>query len=184
VYPRAAERPGSHHTVVSRARIVGRDQQDQPPDPALARSDLPQPARARDELRARILSARRQEIDAVLFEAILAQALHPEELGDRAGGSRSAAGRSRHLAAPSGRAATRAAQPPPRLAIRDDGAGRGRMAGPEEEAKEVEAMVVDTRTHFAHSRVSGNPGLDVEALNICPGSPLSRGRAVEGGGQA
>src|SRR5262249_55453665 len=90
----------------------------------------------------------------------LAQALHPEKLGDRAGGSRSAAGRSRLLAAPSGRAATRAAQPPPRLAIRDDGAGRGRMAGPEEEEKEVEATVVDTRTHFAHSRVSGNPVLD------------------------
>jgi hypothetical protein len=59
------------------------------------------------------------------------------------------------------------------------------MAGPEEEEKEVEAMVVDTRTHFAHSRVSGNPGLDVEALNILHLGPRFRGdERWKVGGQA
>ena len=39
-YPRTAERSGPHHHAVSRARAVGRDQQDQSRHPALARSDL------------------------------------------------------------------------------------------------------------------------------------------------
>ena len=59
---------------------MGRDQQDQPRHPALARSDLPLTARTGDELRPRILSARRQEIDVGLFAALLAQALRAGEV--------------------------------------------------------------------------------------------------------
>ena len=46
--------------------------------------------------------ARGQEIHAVVFQAILARALCAQELGDRAGRSRLAAGRSRYIAACAG----------------------------------------------------------------------------------
>ena len=69
----------------------------------------------------------------------------PKELGDRAGGSRPAAGRSRHVAASSRRAGARAAQTPPRLPCRAALAGRGRVARAEGEEKEkAEGAAVTT----------------------------------------
>ena len=76
-YPRTAERPGSHYHAVSGAGPLGCDQQDQSRNPALARSALSKCARTRDDLRARILSAGRQKIDAVIFEALFTQRYAP-----------------------------------------------------------------------------------------------------------
>src|SRR5262249_10405481 len=107
------------------------------------RSDLSQCARTRDDLCARVLPARRQEIDVVFFEALLARALRAAQLGHRAGRPRLASGGSRYITTFARCTAACIAQAAPRIARRNVVAGGRRMASPKEtqEKKEVAILI-------------------------------------------